>query len=494
MSMRATAAAKRLVSVALTLLLLASGAAAELPPEGRCPDWSGGARAGKADDRGPPLIREGSVLGLEDLLALETLLPEEIWNFREIFFFEGMQMELGPCHRRYQIPDFFREATEKFAERVRLDSHGDLHGYVAGTPFPQDDIDPEAPDAGAKWAWNFQYRYMGAGPVGKFRIFDLPGRIGSPQTYLGDFFYIRTGHRADLAANSYRTAELQKSVWVAGGRFDEPFNARHLAWRQVRPEKADRKYKEADDTFVYVPTMRKSRRAATTWVDGIFTPRYTVSGDAGGGGIPFATGAATEGGSGTDFTSIHPTAGLSIQATEDIRRGFTGLAIRPNAYEWRLVAEREVLAPLNARVGGYPGNPNRNFGFSGLSVANDRWDLRYAVVIEGRARRAVDGVASVVLWIDYQTLQPLYMITKRKNGLLLDVGILVHRFSSDLGTAYPEWPGGELAHVFDPVAAVFYYVPGGAGWRRESYDVRSVPVDPDKLRKMTSMGELEKGH
>lgn len=486
-----SAAMKRQVWITAILLLLTTSAAAELPPEGRCPDWSGGATAGSADDTGPPLLREGSLLSLQDLLALESLLPEEIWHFREVFFYEGMRMEIGACHRRYSVPDFYRQATEKFADRARLDSEGDLEGYLAGVPFPQDDIDPQAPDAGAKWAWNLQYRYMGAGPVGQFRIFDLPGRIGSPQTYEGDFFYIRTGHRADLSASSFRIAEVSKSLWIAGGRFDEPFNARHLAWRQLRPEKADRRYKESDDTFVYVPTMRKPRRAATTWVDGIFTPRYTVSGDDGGGGIPFGTG-------GSDvvpsFESIHPTAGLSIQATEDIRRGFTGLAIRPNAYDWRVVGEREVLAPLNTNREGYPIDPQRNFGFSGLSVGSDRWDLRYAMVIEGVARRSVDGVASVVIWIDYQTLQPLYMFTKRENGLPLDVGILVHRFSSDLGGGYPEWPGGELAHVFDPVAAVFYYVPGGAGWRRESYDVRSVPVDPQQLRRMTSVGELEKGH
>jgi hypothetical protein len=237
--------------------------------------------------------------------------------------------------------------------------------------------------------------------------------------------------------------------------------------------------------------MRKPRRAATTWVDGIFTPRYTVAGDDGGGGIPFGVGG---GEMAPAIEAIHPTAGLSIQVTEDIRRGFTGLAIRPNAYDWRLLGEREVLAPLNAARDGYPNDPDRAFGYSALSVASDRWDLRYAVVIEGVARRTVDGVARVVLWIDYQTLQPLYMITKRKNGLPLDIGILVHRFSTDLGM-YPEWPGGEPAHVFDPVAAVFYYVPGGgAGWRRESYDVRSVPVEPKQLRKMTSSDELMKGH
>jgi hypothetical protein len=35
-----------------------------------------------------------------------------------------------------------------------------------------------------------------------------------------------------------------------------------------------------------VPTMRKMRRAPSAWVDGIFMPRYRVSGDAGGGGLP----------------------------------------------------------------------------------------------------------------------------------------------------------------------------------------------------------------
>jgi hypothetical protein len=135
----------------------------------------------------------------------------------------------------------------------------------------------------------------------------------------------------------------------------------------------------------------------------------------------------------------------------------------------------------------------RNYGPSGLSVASDRWDLRQAVVIEGVARRRVDGVAAVALWIDVQTSQPLYVITKRENGLLLDVGILVHRYSGDR-PGYPAWPGGEEARVFDPVAATFYFVPGGgAGWRRESYDVRSVPLSPDEIRRLTSTSELIKG-
>ena len=87
--------------------------------------------------------------------------------------------------------------------------------------------------------------------------------------------------------------------------------------------------------------------------------------------------------------SIQPTAGLSIAATENLRRGFVGMALRPNAYEWRLLEERPVLAPLNAKEIGYPEVPERNYGPSGLSVGSDTWDVRQAVVIEGRARNNV---------------------------------------------------------------------------------------------------------
>jgi hypothetical protein len=101
----------------------------------------------------------------------------------------------------------------------------------------------------------------------------------------------------------------------------------------------------------------------------------------------------------------------------------------------------------------------------------------------------------VRLWVDQQTAQPLYMITERPNRLLREVGILVHRYSGDLAQ-YPEWPGGGRANVFDPVATLFYEVfGGGSGWRRESYDVRSLPLEGDRLHEMTSTDTLERrGH
>ena len=73
--------------------------------------------------------------------------------------------------------------------------------------------------------------------------------------------------------------------FAAGGEFTKPFDARFLKWRQFRPEKAAKRYSEPDDIFAYLPSMRKSRRAATNWVDGLYVPKYIATGGGGGGPV-----------------------------------------------------------------------------------------------------------------------------------------------------------------------------------------------------------------
>jgi hypothetical protein len=472
--------------IALAVLPLA--AAAGPPPEDRCPTLGAAPGAEAFEDAVPVPLREGMVLSAADLLQLRTLLPEEIWRLRDVFFHEGMQLEIGPCHRRYPVSDFQAAATARFAGRAKLDPKGNLRDYVAGLPFPPETIDPKAADAGARWAWNLEERYRGAGPAGSFRIVDMPSRTAGTFTFRGTFFFLRTRHRADLEETGYAMEEAGDAVWVAGGRFDEPFNTRHLAWTQSRPVAALWDFREPDDTFVYVPNMRKVRRASTTWVDGIYTPRYRVGGDEGGGGI--AVGG--DGYSGSQG-AIQPTAARSIQVTEDGRAGFTGLSLRPNAYVWKLMEEREVLAPLNGTRAAYPVAPDRNFGPSGLSLGSDRWDVRYAAVIAGQPRERGGPFERIEIWVDWQTQQPLYVFTRQSRSRLAEVIVHVHRFSGDV-SGYPAWPDGSAANVFDPVVQVSYApIEGGTGWRRESYDVVSVPPDPELLRRYTSTDFLLRG-
>ena len=456
---------------------------AGLPDEGDCPEVSlDPERDETREDAVAIAIKPGMVLQLEDLILLRQLIPAEFWLHREVFFHEGMRLEIGPCHRRYPVPAFYRSASAKFAGQARIDKDGNLANYTAGLPFDPDQIDPQDPDAGAKWAFDLEQRYIGSGFRGAFRITDFPNRVGSVHVYDGKFFLLKVSHRADLADQDYHIPKKQKMALAAGGEFLRPFNARHLAWRQFRPTKADKRYSEPDDIFAYIPTMRKVRRAAINWVDGLYVPRYSVTGDDGGGHLVFGAGG-----------SISPTAGRSIAVSEDMRRGMIGITLRANAYLWRVLGETDVLAPINASQSGYPTFSERNFGPSGLSFANDRWDLRHAVILEGALRVPNLDVAFVKIYLDYQTLQPLYWITRTSRQRLLDVGALAYQFSDD-SVAAPTWPGEELASAFLPVAAAFYDAGARAGgWRRESYDMETAAVSRDEERAMTTSDSLGRG-
>ncbi len=476
------------VASLLTASLLVSSAGAALPDQGDCPPLGGRPGVSDVEDAAPTVIREGMMLSYSDLVLLRELIPVEVWRHRNIFFFDGMRMELGACHRRYPVSKDYSDATEQFSGQAGVDEDGNLWGYVAGVPFPPASIDNNSPDAGIKWAWNLEHRYRGAGPHGKFRITDIPSRIGGIQVYTGNFFQLRTRHRSDLVDTEFVVPGSEENLWIGGGRFDTPFDARHLAWRQMRPVKTEQNYLKTDSTFVYVPTMRKVRRAATAWVDGMYTPRYRVGGDHGGGSLAVGSNGQTPTG------SVSPTSALSAAITEHIPSGFTDFALRPNAYHWRVLGEREVLAPINSTRSGYPFELERNFGSMGLSVGNDRWEVRLAVVLEGSARTENEGFQLMQIYVDYQTQMPLYIITRRSRGLLVDIGIPVHRFSGDV-IDYPHWPADDRAAVFDPVAAVFFHVAdGGSGWRREAYDIRSVPPEDKSLQRMTSTDYLLRGH
>ena len=286
-----SAATRLLLCLGLaTSLAIGSDATAVLPDEGDCPAVSGSPGGGDPDaaaqDATPLLLREGMIINEQDLLMLKRLFPAEIWRHREIFFHEGMRMEIGPCHRRYVIPGFYREATQQFAGEPSIDKKGNLENYRAGVPFPPGQIHPTDDNSAALWAWNLEKRYRGAGHSGRFRVVDYPTSIGSIETFEGNFFLLKTAERADLADTGYALTGAKGRTYAAGGEFSKPFNARHLAWRQFRSQKADTKYQRQDDTFVYVPTMRKVRRASTGWVDGLYFPSFSLSGDSAGGGLP----------------------------------------------------------------------------------------------------------------------------------------------------------------------------------------------------------------
>ncbi len=418
----------------------------------------------------PPLFRPGDLLPLDRLERLSGYLPPEIWERRDVFFFEGQQLEVGPCHRIYPAAPFFEEATERDAGKAHLDEDGNLHGYTGeGLPFDWRDIADDAPDAGARWAWNMRYRYQGSGYRGEFRLLHVARRGRKIDRYEGSFYmfpmYGYPGARRNTNA----------SFW-AGGAFTSPSVARGVAWRQLHPEATDRDAGRSDEVWVWIPDERKVRRAPPTAIDGIYMPTY-IRGNA-----PMSRAVLPDG-------SEIP--GETIATTEHTRIGFTGLILRPNQYRWEFLRSQDVLAPINGKAIGYPGDPDRSYGPRGQSLASDRWDLRRAAVLRGVVRDP-NQIGSVVVYVDVQTQQPLYMIARRRNKHIFEVGAFSGRFSGD-DALHPHWVGGkERFGVILPAAASFY-TGRGLGWLRESFELRSDPPEEGEARDMTTVIKLQRG-
>ena len=119
-------------------------------------------------------------------------------------------------------------------------------------------------------------------------------------------------------------------------------------------------------------------------------------------------------------------------------------------------------------------------------------------MLEGAARESVThrdpGLARIVLWVDLQTLYPLYFASYDAKGDSVDVGYWVGRFSEDLaGSAKSSSPGtGGALRVIDPVGAAFANPRTRESWRRESWEITSSPEPDSDVRRALSIGNLTK--
>ncbi len=116
-----------------------------------------------------PPFTEGDILSFEQLEQLRPYLPEEFWANRDFFFFEGMQLEIGPFHADYSPADAFRAASDRFKGEPKIGPDGSLENYTAGMPFDMEAFDCQSdPDAAVKLMWNFSTRWSGGGGQARF--------------------------------------------------------------------------------------------------------------------------------------------------------------------------------------------------------------------------------------------------------------------------------------------------------------------------------------
>ncbi len=211
-------------------------------------------------------LKPGDTIGPHNWERVKDMVGENLLNRIK----QGYTLKIKEP-RTYRPPKEFAEATEKYSGRVKLGRNGELLNYVAGLPFPS--LDPKDPQAGLKLAWNFYWRWLGddyknGGAIkeGKIIRYALE-KDGSER-------------RADVINLMIRTRNrvtLDPMPVIPGYE--------HIDWMQIRADEYPRdtsgtttleiRYgdpKREDDLYVYVPSIRRVRRAPPVQRCGTIAP------------------------------------------------------------------------------------------------------------------------------------------------------------------------------------------------------------------------------
>ena len=281
-------------------------------------------------------------------------------------------------------PKRYKEATEKYASQVKLAENGlSLSGHVAGAPFPN--IDTSDPKVALKIMWNYEYRpYPG---TDDFVEYDFPadtGAVGNGQPMQVERHYW-IGESRRLYYNSRLYVDPKPELPNPEGiRFKEvlgplvaPFDLKGigaLEYRYIDPSKQD-------DTWLYVPSLRRVRRLSTAQrSDSLF-------------------------GQDTDPDSYW---------------GYNGHIAWS---EWKFLGEKEMLGVLHGEHFPQQRCPGQaDFMFC------DSWEKRKVYVIEGVSKLPQYAYGKRVIFIDKESLVVAYSDIYDRNAEMWKVWIDNHQF------------------------------------------------------------------
>jgi hypothetical protein len=249
----------------------------------------------------------------------------------------------------------------------------------------------------------------------------------------------------------------EKRKSASGPTVEAPFDARGIMLLSYRYKSSDGPRSEAknDDTWVYVPTLRRVRRISTAQ--------------------------RTDSISGTDFTF-------------DDLFSFNGIVPQ---YEWQCLGEMQIVGPMNTKVKAYPYDARHNFGPYGLSFADDRWELRDAVLVRMIPKNRDHPYHHKDIYFDKETMTAMYSFAYDRKEELWKVIWHNKRWSEDhrlTGEYYPGWKGVEEPRDLGIVSDMIANVQTGTGNRIEFWDRKGTAFkSKGKIRRFIDVGRLTKG-
>jgi hypothetical protein len=416
------------------------------------------ALAQQAEDAiGAPSFKQGDIITMDKIDSLKNFLPPEFWANRDFFFYEGMKLEIGPFFADYSPSDAYKAATKKFAGQSKIGPAASLENYTAGQPFPMEDVNCKSdPEAGTKIIWNFDHRWNGDGTAASYYYSYWDRGEELPLYYEGTSKTVQLSQRVEpeyLDANGGDIFRGEKRKTAFGVEVTAPFDARGImlmTYRYKDSEKPTAQTKN-DDTWVYVPTLRRVRRISSAQ--------------------------RTDAVSGTDFTF-------------DDLLSFSGIVPQ---YKWTCLGEMDILAPVNSKVKAYPYNKDHNFGPYGLSYADDTWEMRKAVKIRFVPNNSDHPYHHKDIYIDIQAMEPLYSFAYDQKEELWKILWHNHRWSKDFAE-YKPWEGVADPRDLRTVSDTIVNVQTGTGNRIEFWDAHGTPLaSKGKIRRYIDVGRLTKG-
>lgn len=373
--------------------------------------------------------------------------------------FPAFQMEIAETGD-YAPHPLYQNATLQYASQTSLAEDGSLQNYVAGQPFPNEALEAAgAEKAGLMGAWNsnFRWQHYGQHVIRAQTLFLQEGKGGQadfsqfpPQMIQGggvmersvEVGWIRTymNHLPQLAETDYRFefSGAESSTYKELTEYYSPFEFRGQKLMVERPLDP-----HEDDTInAYLPGERKVRRLSAkeksdTW--------------------------------------------LGSEITFDDFYGFDGHVLDNT---WRYHGRRKVLAVMNSKY------PYPRHGGPHSRVPEDRWELREAVVIEGKPILEGHPYGSRLLFLDTQNYQMLAALYFDPEDMLMRGAFPVYSWS-ETTEDHPELNRG--AHVAMYKGYVFMNFQTGNATLTNVVECAYPEAEPKKVRRLYRIDNLTAG-
>ncbi len=404
-----------------------------------------------------PQFAAGDVLGVDDLERVRPFIAPG--HFPELQF-PGFQMEIAEAGD-YAPHPVYQNATLQYGGQTGLGEDGALLNYVAGQPFSNEAIDAASPEeAGLMGAWNSNFRWQHYGQhVIRAQTLFLQERRGGGETDFSKFppdmiqgggamersvevGWIRTymNHLPQLADTGYgfEFSAADGATYKELTEYYAPFEFRGQKLMVERPLDP-----HEDDTInAYLPGERKVRRLsakekADTW--------------------------------------------LGSEITFDDFYGFDGHVLDNT---WRYFGRRKVLAVMNSKY------PYPRYGGPHSRVPEDRWELREAIVIEGKPTLKGHPYGSRLLFLDAQNYQMLMALYFDPEEQLMRGAFPVYSWS-ETTEDHPELNRGAHVSMYKGYAITNFQT--GNTTMTNVLETTYPVADPNKVRRLYRVDNLTAG-